>query len=331
MRVDLPVADTWYAANERAREALGIPDDPNIAVQVYLGTRHALWEVTQALAQTYPHRRTIGYAPFTGPEAEFVALQFAKEGFTVKSLTQEEFNSPKPWLESAGKQTLCILSAFDDPATGELYQAESHVAALKDQRIFRILISHSYHLTYPVGKVDPYDVQIISLKSDLAVAILGERAKLSPPIASNLSWHPGLSFERLKTRSATDVEEAKKIIGEFTNSASSVGSVYSCSNVLHDRVLLLVSEIEGLSFVTRLAEKLSLTVGEPGADTDLETLSVCRWQDPRQLEWLSSKGLTVEKLRGSVIISADLVRRTGVGKLVQALQETKSSLLADQG
>lgn len=330
MRVDLPIADTWYEANEKARDFLGVPDDPNVSVQVFLGARHALWEVTQALAHTFAHRRTIGYSPFSGPESEFVALQFAKEGYTVKGLTQEEFNNPKPWLESSGKQMLCVLSAYDDPATGELYQTDAHVSAMKDQRIFRVMISHSYHEYFEVGKVGSYDIQIISLAPDFAIAVLGERGKMTPPVPSNLVWKD-FSLPKFSKKSFAEVESAKKSLAELHKLLpKGTASYYSSQDSLHDRAVILLPDVEGLSFITALASSLGLKVAEPGAPSELETLSLCRWQDPRQLEWLASKGLSVDKLRGSVIISADLVQRVTPGKLAQALDSTRKQLLADQ-
>ncbi len=331
MRVDLPKADTWYAVNEQAREYLKIADDPNITVQVYLGVRHALWEVTQALANTFSHRRTIGYTPFSGPEGEFVALQFAKEGFTVKSLSLDEFNNPKPWLETASKQMLCLLSAYDDPATGELYQSASHASAMKDQRIFRILVSHSYHRNYSLEKVQPYDIQILSIKPDLAIAVLGERAKLTPPVAANLEWRDLNLTDVFKLRTADEETGAKKALTEFHALLPSEISTYKPSaESLHDRAFLLVQNVEGLSFITALGKQLGIELRDQGSAGDLETLSVCRWQDPRQLEWLAQKGLTIEKLRGSAIISAELIQKTGPAKLVQTISLVHKQLLSEQ-
>lgn len=331
MRVDLPKADTWYTANEQAREYLKIADDPSVSVQAYLGVRHALWEVTQALAHTFSHRRTIGYTPFSGPEGEFVALQFAKEGFTVKSLTLEEFNLPKTWLEVAGKQMLCLLSAYDDPATGELYQSEQHIAAMKDQRIFRILISHSYHQHRQLEKVGPYDVQIISVKPDLAIAVLGERAKLSPPVASNLEWSSLPLTHAYKIKTVDESDNAKKALAEFHKLLpKGVAEYYSPQDSLHDRAFILVENVEGVSFISSLGQEIGAAVQEPGVAGDLETLSLCRWQEPRQLEWLAAKGLTVEKLRGSVIISAELIQKFSPAKLVQAIESVHKKLLAEQ-
>lgn len=331
MRVDLPKTDTWYAANEQAREYLKIADDQDISVQVYLGVRHALWEVTQVLAQTFAHRRTVGYTPFSGPEGEFVALQFAKEGFTVKSLTLDEFNNPKPWIDAAGKQMLCLLSAFDDPATGELYQTESHVSAMKDQRIFRILISHSYHQHRKLNKVGPYDVQILSIKPDLAVVILGERAKLSPPVAANLEWSELNLPSKFGSRSEIEIENSKRAIAEFQKLLPQGISAYMPSaGSLHDRAFLFVQNIEGLSFITALAKQLGVELKEPGSTSELETLSVCRWEDPRQLEWLAHKGLTVEKLRGSVVLSVSLIQKIGSSILVQAIESVHKQLLSEQ-
>lgn len=331
MRVDLPKADSWYAANDQAREYLKIADDPNTSVQVYLGVRHALWEVTQALANTFSHRRTIGYTPFSGPEGEFVALQFAKEGFTVKSLSLDEFNNPKAWLETASKQMLCLLSAYDDPATGELYQTTSHVTAMKDQRIFRILISHSYHQSQILEKVGPYDVQLISVRPDLAIAVLGERAKLTPSVAANLEWTDLKFAEAFKTRTNDEIDNAKKSLAEFHKLLpSGIAEFYSSQDSLHDRAFLFIQNVEGLSFITTLAKHLGVEIKDLGSPGDLETLSVCRWQDPRQLEWLAPKGLTIDKLRGSAILSAGLIQRVGPAKLASAIDSVHQQLLSEQ-
>lgn len=331
MRVDLPVADTWYLANERAREFLGIADDPDLSVQSYLGVRHALWEVTQALAHTFPHRRTIGYTPFSGPEGELVALQFAKEGFTVKALSKDEFDQPKQWLESASKQTLCLLSAYDDPATGELFQSDSHVTEMKDQRIFRILISHSYHNFFHVGKPLSYDVQIISVRPDLSFAVMGERAKFVPPIAANLDWTKISVEKSLQVKSSVEAEAFKNAIGQLQTNLPVGYTVFTSSLPrLPDRVLLQCEGVEGLSLVTRIAKILKVALPQQGEEGVLETLSMCRWQDPRQLEWLSQKGLTKDKLRGTLIVSAELITQLGAERVTNALDQARKDLLAEQ-
>ena len=132
-------------------------------------------------------------------------------------------------------------------------------------------------------------------------------------------------------KSTDEIDNARKALAEFHKLLpKGVVEFYSSQQSLYDRAVLLVQNVEGLSFITSLSKNLGVDLHEAGSEGELETLSVCRWQDPRQLEWLAAKGLTVDKLRGSAIISADFIQKVGPAKLVKAIDQVHRELLSEQ-
>ena len=325
MKIDLQVVESWERLNESYRQALlpfgGIDDTTN--VQVYLGYQHALHEICQSLSQIFPHRKTIAYFKHASPGFEPIAIALSKEGFAVKALGFEEMRQPKTWLDPIQKELLFFISAFDDPITGEIFQFPEFDLEIKDKRIFRLMLSHSYHRYFSLPKPTTYEIRILSLTRDRAVMLAGERGKFTPALAPKLNWPqdeislPTVASEKylewqnaiLRTKSLLPAE-AKAVLP----------NTVLC---LQDRLVFSFSDIDGLAFIDALAKITSLPLTAPGEDAALETTSLCRWESPRLLGFFSERGISSETIRGLVVIAAEVLAKIQSEEIKLAYEQVR--------
>jgi phosphopantetheinyl transferase (holo-ACP synthase) len=311
VRIDLPQMDSWSQVSDLYREALALNDNSKVSVQVYLSPHHALWEITQALAEMYPHRKTIGYFKNAGSEFESIAIEFAKREYTVKAFTRAELEDPTSWAAASAKDMLFFMNAADDPVTGELFDFPTLDAQMKDQRIFRITLSHAAHQFKKVATPSLYEVSILSLAKGRTLALLGERAKLTPPMAGNLTWSkpsPSEIATQLKIHSSDEIKSLKDRVLKFEKKLPRGVEAYFAPEVArtYDRSVISFADIDGLSLITELARELQITLAPPGAQASLETTSLCRWDNPRLFEWFP-KALESTHLRGLVVLSIEIL------------------------
>ena len=334
MKIDLQVVESWERLNETYRQALlpfgGIDDTIN--VQVYLGYQHALHEICQSLAQIFPHRKTIAYFKHASPAFEPIAIALSKEGFAVKALNFEEMRQPKAWLDPIQKELLFFMSAFDDPITGELFQFPEFEQEIKDKRIFRLTLSHSFHRYFSLPKPSTYEVRILSLERDRALMLAGERGKFIPALAPKLNWpaDEAPSVQKLLAPIAPEkYQELQatllKIKSQLPAEAKAIlPDTVSC---LNDRLIFSFSDIDGLAFIEALAKMTSLNLTAPGEDSDLETTSLCRWDSPRLLGFFSERGFSPETIRGLIVIAADALTKIQPDAIKLAYEQVRKQQL----
>lgn len=341
MRVDLQIPDTWDVVNQSYRQALALGEG-GYSVQTYLGLRHALWEICGQLSQLFPNRKTIGYFSRAVPVFESVAVAMSREEYTVKVLREEDLNNPAAWLEPVAKELLFLVTEADDPVTGALYEFPQLDEVLKDKRIFRLVISHAMHTCVPLTPPRALEARLLSLRADRTVALLGERVKVQPPIASGLSWaaiSPNAARADLACVDSGEYETMRTRVEAFERSlpAGAVRILDPSKPRLFDRAVFAYRDIDGLALITELARELACDMRAPGERGWLETASLCRWQDERVLRGLGDRGLvardtisnsklTPELIRGLVILSAESL----VGDVKRKLEAARARLLALQ-
>lgn len=329
LRIDLPGPDAWESLCEQYRAALPMPvADPAVHVRVYLGYSHALWEVTQGLAKLFSHKKTI--AVVNGePELESTLLAFSQEGYTVKSLTGDDLENPAAWLDEIQTDLLFVLWSEDDPVTGAVHRHEKLQAALKDKRVCRILLSHARHRFEPRSRPAPYEARILSLRSDRALLIAGERCRLQPLIAHRLPWaceatdaiaaalHVFDSARARELRAAVLDFESKLPSGFQTYFPPETGSEPESEvGRVWDRSVLYHPDYDGLAVIDGLATMGNEVLPALGADhASLETTSPCRWESPRLAEWLKVRGESTATIRGLVILDAQTLNAATASRL----------------
>ncbi len=310
MRIDLQRTDSWHKANAAYAEALELTES-QVQVQLYPGVKAALWEVCTQLTQLVPNKRTIYYLKDAEPLFESVAVHLSREGFKVKALDATELNNPSAWFEAVQRELLFIVDLQDEPVTGELYDFPELDKTIADKRTYRISVSHARHSSQQIPLPTPYRTNLLSIDLEKTVALLGERVRTQPPVASGMIWpsqNPEKAKEELKiTESKAYEVQKQKVLGFEKSLPQGAKAVLKTENRLYDRALLSFDDLDGLSLITELSCELATEIKPAGCKGPLETTSLCRWQDEKIWQGLISKGFTATQLRGLIAISAELI------------------------
>ena len=313
MRIDVAAPDAWGRLSERYRANL--PDslqDPGLNVMVFGGVGHAVTEITKSLAQLYAHKKTIAIISQIDPAFEPVGVSFSQDEFQVKVITPEQAKDPNIWTPLL-EDLLFVLASEDDPITGRLTDLEPMTEALKGKRVFKILVSHEAHNWKPLARPEPFGIKILSLNSDRALLVAGERCRVQPQFAPNLNWGNESDEEIRKvteTLRSPNSEAAKRAAVETFESQLPSGfkAYFAPSEArLFDRVLFHHSDFDGLAIIEELSITMRTPIASLGQNSHLETTSACRWESPRFQEWLVARGDSESTVRGLVIASTDLI------------------------
>lgn len=309
MRIDLIPPEAWSALCERYREVLPFEGRDQAQVQIYSGYRHALLEITQSLARLFTHKKTVAISSKTEPAFESVAVNFSEEGCQVQTLDAATVAEKAPSLATTSKDLLFTLVSEDDPITGRLFDFSAVDAALKDQRIFRLKLSHQAFRTRTLAKPGPYEIQILSLRPDLALVVAGERCRIHPSLAPRLPWR--IPTDDQIAKDLSPIVARTKEIENFESRLPAGFERYfdAKASRLADRAVIWHPSFDGSAVADELARELGVSLGPAGEDGVLESSSPCRWPSPRLTEWLLARGEKPEVLRGLVVISAELLAK----------------------
>lgn len=310
MRIDIPSTRAWTRASDRLRSGLPF-QDPSVLVQAYAGYRDALYESTWGLAKLFSHKRTIVLPELGDPAIEAIASAFAEESYTVKRFSNQALSDGRSFTEhlasDQGSDVLFILLSDDDPVTARLIDNSTIDEAFKSTRVFRIRVSHALHRQVEVSRPAPFEVKILSLTPECAVLIGGERVKIRPPLAPRLPWPETLNFTEPKN--VFDLQSHRLRIEAFESSLPQGFRPYFLPGQerVFDRSVIVAEGVDGSAVVDELARLQGLRVGAPGADGLFDSISPCRWHEPRLISWLTSRGETEETIRGLVLIAAEAI------------------------
>lgn len=307
MRLDFHVSGSWQAANSSLSSQLGLEGLKSEA-KVYRGLHHALLEITQGLVKNFPTKKKIFCFKGQDPYLDGPLTELAKQGLPVLRLDLQKMSQPEQWLEQIDREALMVLYADDDPLLGRLFPTQALNEALADQRVFRVHISHANHFfrTSP-HYVDRYEVKIMAVDSDSAVAVMGDKARVADLVAAGLYW-PKESYLGLETKLSGQVPNQAAIEKFEQTLAGDFKPVFEKGSPrVFDRAAVYWTDLDGYAFIDALANRLGFELGPPGSENRLETPSLSRWGGVRTMDWLVQHGLDVNVIRGTVLVSAELV------------------------
>ena len=316
MRIDLPARDAWMALSDQYRKGIGLPE-PALPILIYNGYQHALWEVTQGLAKLFSHKKTIAILHGDEPSYAAIASAFSEDGYIIKSLRLDDFKDPSAWLAPMQNELLFVLYAQDDLVTGALHDVTALNAALKDKRVFRVSISHSAHQLRAQARPEPFEVRLLSLATDRALLVAGERCRITSPVADRLPWRldePKRVTAELGVASAAEVIARQKRVLDFEKNLPQGFQPYFAAGAerVFDRAVIFHPGLDGSAVVDSLA----------GAAGDFDSTSPCRWENTRFTDWLTEKGMAPEVIRGLVVLSVDRLDdqlKTRLGEIARKL------------
>lgn len=306
--MDLTLTKTWDDLCDQYRGALPF-DASGLHVQVYAGYTHAVLEIAQGLARLFTNKKTIALIDREEPFFANLAAAFSAEGYTVKNITPQDESTVAEWLPGVQADLLFVLSAEDDPVTGRLADHGALWAALKDKRVFRISVSHRAHHFTPLERPGFFDVRVLSLSTERALVVAGERCRVSPAIAPILPWQmekADVVSSQLRTVGDSESQVLKKSVLDFEARLPEGFMPFftTADPRLYDRAVIYHPEIDGSALIDELAKRSGRPLAAPGFETFYEASSPCRWQDQRLADWLMSRGLSEEQVRGLVLIEA---------------------------
>ena len=343
MNIHLPFDEKWSQQNKILQTALGLADDPRFSVQIYTSISHALLEVCYSLSDLIPHKKTITHFKSIGPDFDSVAVSLSKRELTLKSFSRDEILKPE-YLVSLSKELLLLVSSFDDPILANRHDFSFLDEQLKEKKYFHIKVSHFLHFSEPVKLPTHYEVLILPLTADRTLVIGGERAKIRPDMTPkmHLNWDAqsnlvksvqALSFfetgrnlnpaQEVKLK-ANSLELRKKVLEFESDLPKGISALHSTQDRVFDRSVLFCEGVDGLSLVSKLAETYQ------GEVKYFETTSLCRWQDIRFFEYLLAQGHSAEKLRGLILIDAEILGpqfKVKLGKVHQDLLAEQNEVL----
>jgi len=330
VRIDLPPKKTWSAVSEQYRAALPFLT-AETQVQVYAGYQHALYEATLGIARLFSHKRAIATVEPREPAIASIETAFAADSYTIRHWSDDASTAELSGLDAS--DVAFAVFTEDDPVTGRLFDHSRVLRELKEQRIFRIHISHAAHsflrgITQPA----PFEVRILSLSPERALLVAGERFKVFPALAPLLPWHaPVAVSDRLAVFPVENYQTQKKTIVDFEASLpKGFRSYFKATDQqrLFDRAVVVADHLDGYAVIDELARVTAHKLREfPGNDDHLETISPCRWNEPRITDWLLRLGEPEATIRGLFVIEPALI----VPGLQAQLQSVAQTLHEAQG
>ena len=312
--------DSWKELNSEIASLLKLNA---LEVQAYLGIHHALKEISIGLSQLFMHKMSIGVVAGCDYFIDLNSKDFSKLGYKVQSTAPATLKDPAAWVESLSKDTLLVMYAEDHPITGEIFETSALKNILAAKKIFSIGVSHRSQFYLPLPeKIDSFEVQVWSAGVGRSVALLGERVKISAPVAAHLNWEEfkAGSFELPVSQRSED----QAVVSAFEKNSFANGDVFFKLNEkrVYDRAVIVWRDLDAAALVEMLNADLKLSQGS------LFTTSLCHWSSPKLIDWMRGNPLNEEDLRGLMIFTLEFLR---LPKVVEHIKAAREKVLSLQG
>lgn len=316
MRIDLPSPESWSKLCDRYRASLR-KHDPAFAdavgpVYAFDNAQHGLFEITRGLSKLFSHKKTVAIGSGQDPMFDSIAVAFSEEGYNVKVLSPSDLKAPETVLAESMNDLLFVLVAEDDAMTGKLFDVGPLQAAMKDKRVFRIVVSHASFRARPQKKPELYEIKILSCRPDRAILVAGDRCRIEPAVAPLLSWPSDsdatIDFDVAPVDEGRLTELESSVLAFEADLPAGFETYFENSDGrFYDRSVIFHPEFDGFAVASELAKEIGW-----GA---VDSTSPCRWESPRLAEWLMRRGETEERIRGLVIIDANAINDSFAQKL----------------
>lgn len=329
MRIDIPPFDAWSSACDRLRASLPALEN-SAQVQIYSGYQHAIYEATHGLARLFSHKKTVAVCSSVNGAGDLateqIAVSFSMHGYLVKYISTKDLSDLRSHLDPFAQDLIFVLFNEDDAITGRVFDSTPIDEYLKDKRIFKIKISHSHFRCGPFINPNPFDVCVLSLRSNLAAIVAGERFRVNPFLAPLLPW-PDHSAHSLALRliDESEVKAQTKTILDFENSMSENFKPYfrQSDRRCYDRGVLVAQGVDGSALIDEVANSLKFKLPSAGEDARLESTSPCRWNHPRLTDWLLARGESEDTVRSLVIVDVAMINSSLKQVFIQSMEKLK--------
>ncbi len=340
MRLDFRPTGSYQSLNDSIRERLiamtevvaapGETGPLGVDTRLYQGIGHALVEAVVGASHLYPLKKKVHFFKKMNPYFEAAILPLAKLGYQMIALEPDVLADPAAWASSLTREDLLVLYSVDDPLFARTYEIQALEAALSDKPIIQIRVSHCRHFYEgPKPLVPRHAFNLYSLSTKLAIACIGERARVAKQTADKLYYDVITDdhlqwFQRPMVSNASDVQTWQ---AELAKAADAKVLWQDRADRIYDRALIYWEDADGHAIIDRLAARLEMTLAEPGFENRLETTSLSRWGAVRTLDFYGDWALTPNMLRGLIMISSEFRSRDG---FIEALLRARRDVLKDQ-
>lgn len=290
---------------------------PHEQIRFYPSVALALSDLCRGLIGMYSNKKNI--IRLKGLYRGYLNLTkgLSQEGALIQDL---EFPKCLDLAELNGalkKDTLCVLMASDSPWTAEVFKITALWQTLLEKKIFAINVSSlPPSPNSPWEAVGSHGIWIHEFGDGSCAAILGTRFRAGTGIYGFMP-PPNLDFSRLKAQETTS--EKKTQILEIEKKFSSQKAPPLGADRQFDRAVLYFEDMDSSALRDLLIRK-----GGNAWASELEALSLCRWEDTGAFDDLLERGWSRESLRGTLIVSAALLDRNFQEALTLALTELKA-------
>lgn len=307
MFVDLQPSKSWETINEQLRRELKLLDE--VQVRLYRGTHQAFYEVASALGRQFTHKTAAAFIDGSGPYFEKMKIETSRDGGQVHVLPVKDLDQAESWSSELGRETLYVAYALDNPVTGEIYNVEPLTKGLGDKKIYRIILSHSFHnFRQPSINVGPYEIRLIHAGQGYTVMLAGKKVQLGKfGSANTFTWD--LSEAQTVVCGLEKKKENKDLVTEFESKKwGGAEPLFNGSTErIFDRAAIYWPDMDGEAVIQFLSQKLGFTLNPPGYEDRIETSSLCRWGGLKTMDWLKTHGYEPDTLRGLVLIDTSLL------------------------
>lgn len=323
MKIDLIHRERWHELNEVLQGRAAIE---GAGVQLCTSAAFTIHEVTSHLIRQFPQKKVVHLFKHMSPHFEPIAASLAREGLKVEihpwGLPQVE-----ECLKTIDKNTLCILFAYDNPLTGELYDTSTLEAKASELKTFTLGLSHAKHLYRPLSAVQlPYAVRVCLLNQQLSLLYVGERLKSLHSLSEWQSW-PQTTAEQLNHLLQKKIERKTEVQKFESAPIAGFKAFFTHEERLFDRSVFYWEDLDATGLIEVLSQIRQHKLGPPGEDHYIEAASLSRWGGMRTQDWLKHQNLNEKIIRGLVVLAAAWINNeisTDLNKAHQKILQLQS-------
>lgn len=310
------VYDAWEQLNESLKDALGLSAS-DCTVRAYQGLAPAIWEITQATAQFYSHKRSVTLVTGNSPHLHPVLPFLYKDGFIVQIVSK--IDDAKSFVEGLKKDTNFVIFCEDHAITGETYPVDEIDVLLNEKKITALRISHQNHL-YRDIEIRPHTVRICGYNPRSAIAFSGNKYKAPGTMAPLQYWDKETFISNIQTIQK-EAQEDESLVKNFEKNLPDGFQVLPMSSSrCFDRSLIYSSTVAGEALQVSLSALMKNNLQKPGWEKMIETTHLCRWGGVGTYQnWWEGRPSDLI-LRNMLILSTRAIAHPQINQFLQQAQ-----------
>lgn len=312
--MDLFPVESWDRLNEALAKSFLLQDGEQALA--FSSLAEATQTVLLGLAQVYSHKRSIAVVKGNSWALEFCLPWFLREAYQVQTIELAEVQKdPVGWVQGLKKDTVFVLFAEDHPVTLQTWDWGPLAEAAHQQKFFTVGISHSRFIS-DRPSLSPMATRICSIGDDLSVVLTGPRVRINTETVALRPWDLESVIDQLHKRLGTTQDPA--LVQNFEKEFSDFALLDPETPRFFDRAILSFPNVGGEALAERLEKAL-------GPSRGVQTLHACHWDSLRLFQKWWQPAPTPEELRGSLLLSLEILQTKDFAKILRQTYEDLQS------